>query len=147
MILHAENGFGLVPHAFNCLIIEIDSIDGDVIWKRFGIDGKAVILGGNLHSAACQIFHRLVPSAVAEFQLKCFAAESLTENLMAQADPENWNVVFDQVRNGFDRITERRRISRSGGEANSCRFALKRVFGGSRRRHNADLEPMLAQSP
>jgi hypothetical protein len=64
----------------------VTSISGG---QRVGIDGEAVVLGGDGDSSGAQVLDRLVAAAVAELELEGFAAEGVGEELVAEADAEN----------------------------------------------------------
>ena len=51
VVLHAEDGQALVPHALEGLIVQVDVAELDVGGKRGGVDGEAMILGGDLDLA------------------------------------------------------------------------------------------------
>ncbi len=57
--------------------------------QRLWIDRKTVILRGDRNFAAPQIFHRLVPAAMPEFQFEGRSPEREAENLMAKTNSEN----------------------------------------------------------
>src|SRR5207249_10941108 len=75
-----------------------------------------------------------------------FTTEGLAGTLMAETNPENGNIALDEIGNSFDGITERGRIAGAVGKKNSRWFVLECFFGGSRGRHDAHLEAMLAEA-
>src|SRR6516225_8263251 len=82
MILHAEDRQFLVPHPLDCAVVQVDVCYFNVGRERLSIDDEAVVLCGDRHSSAAQIFYRLVGAAVAEFQFECRSAKGESENLM-----------------------------------------------------------------
>ncbi len=89
VVLYAEDGEVAMAHAFDGAVVEIDVRDFDLRWERVGIDCKAVILRGDRNFSGAEIFHRLVATAVTELELESFTTESVTEDLIAQADAED----------------------------------------------------------
>ena len=89
VVLDAEDRQPLVAHAFEGLVVEVDVAGLDVGGKRGGIDGEAVVLGGDLDLARSLVADRLVGAAVAELELERLAAEGLAQELVAQADAED----------------------------------------------------------
>ena len=86
MILNAEDRFVPVAHAFDGAVVEIDMGDLDVGGQGGGIDGEAVVLGGDGHFATAKVLHRLVAAAMAEFELEGLSAECVPENLVTEAN-------------------------------------------------------------
>ena len=66
MILDAEGGNVLVAEAGDGVVVEVAVGDFEARRERFFLDGKAVILGGNLDLAADDVQHRLVGPAMTE---------------------------------------------------------------------------------
>src|SRR5678816_1117936 len=97
MVLHTIDWLPFVPHALDCLIVQVDTIHAYVRRQRFCVHRETVILRRDLHLAAFEILHRLVSAAMAEFQLERLPAERLPEDLVPQANPENGNVLLYQV--------------------------------------------------
>src|ERR1043166_334838 len=112
MILDAEDRQLLMPHSFNGVVIQINVRDLNTFWQRVRIDGKTVVLRGDGDFAAAQIFYRLVRAAVPEFQFESRSTERETEDLMAEANAENW-CLSHQIFNDFVRVWESRRIART----------------------------------
>ena len=77
MILHTKNRFGLVPHAFDRLVVQVDAIDGDVGRQSSWVHGETVVLRSDFHPAGLLVFHRLIGAAMAELQFEGFAAKGL----------------------------------------------------------------------
>lgn len=78
MVLHAKYRLRFVPHAFNSLVVEIDSINCHVVRQRFRIHGEPVVLRRDFDPAGFKIFHGLIATAMPELELKRFPAESLS---------------------------------------------------------------------
>ena len=89
MVLHAENRLGTMAQSFDGLVVEVDAVDFDFGRKCRGINGKTVVLGGDLDAAGFQILHRLIGPAMAELELESAAAECLAEDLVAEANAEH----------------------------------------------------------
>src|SRR5438874_1199406 len=106
MILNAEDRQFLVPHAFHCVVVQIDMADLDVLRERFGIDCEPVVLRGDRDPAALQIFHRLIRAAMTELEFECRSPERETEDLMAETDSEDWPLAHE-IANGFVGVRKR----------------------------------------
>ena len=70
MVLHAEDGQFFVAHPFNRVVIQIDVTHFDIFRQRLGIDRESMVLCGDCDLAAFQILHRLIRTAMAEFQFE-----------------------------------------------------------------------------
>ena len=112
VILDAGEGIFPVFQALDGLIVQVYVGNSDVAFKRIGIHGEAVILGGYLHLSAFEIFNRLVSSAVPEFKFESFSSEREAQDLVSQADSENgfFPDEFSYVLGG---VFDRGRIPRS----------------------------------
>lgn len=97
MILDAINGFSFVAHALDGLIVEVDAVDLDRIGKGMGIDCEAMVLGSDFDFAGFEVLNGLIGAAMAKFQFKCFSAESLAQDLVAEANAKDGNAGIDQV--------------------------------------------------
>ena len=125
MILHAENRLGLVPHALDRLVVQIDPVHGQLRRQDFGIHGETVVLRRDFDLAGCQILHRLVGAAMAELQFEGFPAERLAENLVAQANPKNRDAAVHERFHFAHNVIERRRVTGAVGEKNARRLVLR----------------------
>ena len=63
--------------------------DFHIVGFGFRIDSKTVILRGNFDLPGGVIDHRLVGTAVAEFELECFASTGQSQQLMPETDAED----------------------------------------------------------
>ena len=89
MILNAENRLAFVSHAFDGPVVQIDAIDRNIGRQGGGIDREAMVLRSDFNFAGLQILHRLVRTAMSEFQFECLAAKRLSQNLMSETDAES----------------------------------------------------------
>src|SRR4051812_30397692 len=89
MILHRKHRPFLVAQTFHGFVVEIDVRDLDVRRKCFGIHRESMILAGDCHFAAAQVFYRLIPAPMAELELEGFSAEGVAQQLMAETDGKN----------------------------------------------------------
>jgi len=69
MVLHREERQLCMTEAFDCLIVQIDVRQFDVIRKGLRIDHKAVVLARDLDLAGEQVLDRVIRAAVSELQL------------------------------------------------------------------------------
>src|SRR3954453_19338953 len=113
MILHTENSFLFVPNSLDSLVVQVDPVHADLRRQRCGIDGETVILRGDFDAAGLEVLHRLIAAPMAELQLERFAAKRLAQDLVPEANTENWHVRLDEITDGFDGVTQRRWIART----------------------------------
>ncbi len=93
-----------MPHSFDRAIVRVDVRHFHVRRERLRIDGEPVVLCGDRHFAAAQIFYRLVGAAVAEFQFECRSAKREAENLMTETNPKDWFLAH-QIAHRFVRVS------------------------------------------
>ena len=68
VVLDAEDGQILVAKTFDGAVVEVHVRDDTAVgFERFLVDGKAMILAGDLDLAGVEILHRLIAAAMAEF--------------------------------------------------------------------------------
>ena len=89
MVLDAEDGQPLVPQALEVWSLRLTWLSSTSPGSVVGIDGEAVVLGGDLDLAGPLVAHRVIGAAVAELELEGLAAEGLAQELVAQADAED----------------------------------------------------------
>ena len=89
MILHAEKGQILVAQTLVGMVIEVQMGDFDLARQEgVRVDAKTMILCRDLHLIGQQVFHWMVRTVVAEFQLEGSAAKSESAKLVAETDAE-----------------------------------------------------------
>ena len=76
VVLDAEDRQARVAEAFEGLVVEVDVAGLDVGGQGRGVDGEAVVLGGDLDLAGALVADRVVGAAVAELELEGRAAEA-----------------------------------------------------------------------
>src|SRR6266480_7783843 len=84
--------------------------DFDIRRERVRIDSKTVILRGDRHFAAAQVFHRLIRAAMSKFQLEGRSAEGEAKHLVPETNPED-RLLAHQIAQGLMRIRDRGRIA------------------------------------
>lgn len=77
VILHTEDGLGLVLEAFQRLIVQVDMGSFHIAWQRVDIDRKPMVLGGDLNLVRELVQHRLIRPTVAELELERLATQSV----------------------------------------------------------------------
>lgn len=68
------------------MIIDINTDDLYFRWTGIRVNGKAMVLDGDIDLASAAIFNRLVSTTVSEFKFIGPGAQGQGENLMAQTD-------------------------------------------------------------
>ena len=135
MILDAEHRFAPVTHAFHGLVVQVDVGRLQFGRKIVQVDGKAVILRGDLDPVGQIIEDRLIRSTMAELELEGLAAQGNPQKLMAQADAENRGLA-DQAVDGVVGIGQRFRIAGSVGQEHPIGFMGQHLLGrGIARKH------------
>src|SRR5512132_725141 len=111
MILHGKERKVPVTESLVGSVVQIDVCDLDLRFvQRFGIDGKSVVLRGDLDFACQQIFDRMVSPTMAKFQLEGLSAERQRDELMTQADTED-GFLADEPPDILDRNLDGGRVS------------------------------------
>ena len=83
MVLHGEDGLGLVGKTFQRAVVQVYVRD-DHIGNVVDIHTETVVLGRDFHMPGREVFNRVVTAVVAEFQLAGRAAQSVAENTEAK---------------------------------------------------------------
>ena len=147
MILHAEQRQFFVAHTFVGVIVQVDVCDFNFPGrKRIGVHGKTVILRGDFHLFGKEILYRVIRAMVAELQLKGFATESETAELMAETNPKDRHLP-DKLFDIFDRIAKRFRITRTVREKDAVRLEAKNFLGRSTCGHDPRFAVMVDEQP
>ena len=116
VILNGEDRQAAMANAFKRVIVEVDVRRFDVGGQCRGIDGKTVVLGGDLHLAAPLVAHRMIRASMAELELERGGSQRQTQQLMTQANAEDrhaapFGAALDQLFQFGDRPFDRRRVS------------------------------------
>ena len=113
MVLNAKDRQALVAHSFHGLIVEVDSIDRNLTGQALWVHRKSMVLGRNLDFARFEIFHWLVGAPVPELELKSFASEGLSEDLVSQTDAKDGHARLNEIVNRLHSVAQGGRITRS----------------------------------
>ena len=69
VILHTEKGQVTMTKSLECLIVEVDVSDFDLIGRqRISVHHETVVLGCNLHLSLREVHYGMISAAVPEFQ-------------------------------------------------------------------------------
>ena len=142
VVLHAEERERAVAQAFQRLVIQVhvrqlDLVGVDRVW----IDGKVVVVRGDLHLAGEVVAHRVVAAVMAEFELVCLAAQGNAGELMAEADSEDRHAA-QEFANGAHGVIDRLRVAGAVGEEDAVGLEVEDILGrglGGNHRHAAAL--------
>src|SRR5262249_58850004 len=96
-----------------------------------GMDGEAVVLGGDLHLAGGHVLHRLVAAVMSELELVGAAAERESEDLVSEADAEHRHVA-EQVGDDLSGAGHRVRVAGTVGQEHAVRTLGQDLAGGRR---------------
>src|SRR6202030_3995782 len=90
VVLHGEQRQIPVAHAFERGVVQIHVRQFDfALRQRIGIDGKVMVMRGDLDPAPRPLLDRMIPAVVAEFQLEGLPSERNSGELMSEANSEN----------------------------------------------------------
>ena len=89
VVLHRKRRQRLVTDAFDRVVVEIDMRYLEALRNRLGQHREVVVLGRDLDSPRLQVLHRMVAAVVTELQAPRLRAARDREELMAQTNPEN----------------------------------------------------------
>ena len=102
MVLHRKNRKAAVPESLQCIIVEVDVGDFNVlVLEAFYGDGKPVVLRGDFNPPRGKVFYRLVCASMPEFQFVGSSPHSDPQKLNPEADSEN-RPVPQKLPDGFD---------------------------------------------
>src|SRR5258708_38729471 len=89
MILDRDDRQGLVSHALDTLVIEVNVSHLNFCRQAVGLHGKAVIMRGDFDVAVAKVFDRLIAAAMTKHELESLAAKRAPQQLMTKTDPES----------------------------------------------------------
>src|SRR5579872_617833 len=147
MILHAEERESAVAHALVGIVIQVEVRDFDLAGRQgIGVDGKAMILGGDLHVAGAHVFHGMIGAVMAKFQLVSAATQGQAAKLVTEANPE-YGHAAEQFADIVHGVSDRFGIAGAVGEENAVGLHGQYVFGGSARRNDVHIAIRVDQQP
>src|SRR5262249_53375914 len=128
---------------FERLVVEIGVGDFDLVGvERIGIDGESMVVRGDLDFAGDFVEHRMICAAMAELQFVRLATNRDAENLVAEANPENW-LAGDQLADLHGLMLKRLGITGAVRQEDAVGFQSQNVFcgrgSGNHREAAADL--------
>src|SRR5450631_2019261 len=91
--------------------------------NREGVHSKSMVLSRYLTFPANQVLYRMIQTAMTMVHFKCRNIFCQGEKLVAQANAKNRLVFFQNLLNGFDRISHSSRITRP---------VRKKIAGGAK---------------
>ena len=83
VVLDRHDGQRPVADALYGAVVQVDVAYLDLRGQAVGVDGVAVVLGGDVDAAGREVPDWVVGAAVAEFQLEGLGAEGAGEDLVA----------------------------------------------------------------
>ena len=122
MVLHRVDRLVDVAQPFDGAVVQIEVRHPRGGRQRVGIDGEAVVLGGDLDGAGVQLLHRMVAAAMPELQLVGLRAERQGHQLVAQTDAEHRHAGVHQLANVVDGVGHRRRIAGAVAQEDAVRL-------------------------
>ena len=117
---------------------------GNGLGQRPEIDGKPVVLGGDLHPTIPQTPDRVIPAVVTKGQLEGARTDGQSEHLVAEADPKDREGPEKAAQRACGRC-ERFRIAGPIGDEDPIGTERKNVVRGGRRRHHFHLETVAGE--
>src|SRR5262245_10138898 len=88
VVLDGQDGVTPVAKPFYGSVVQVDLGNLQIRRERVRIHGVTMVLSGDDHLASRKVFHRLVATAVAKFELERLGTQGEAEYLMPQADSE-----------------------------------------------------------
>ena len=138
MILNAEQRQAAVAQPFQRVVIQVNvSFDHFRFFQRIRINGKIVVVGGDLNFSGFKLLHRMVAAMMPELEFERLAAECDARKLMSEADAED-GLPSHQAANVVHCVGARLGIAGAVGEKNAVGFQRENVFGWSLRGHDRD---------
>ena len=118
VVLHAEHRLMAVGHRRHRAVVEVQMGDVHlVLGKACGVERKPMVLAGDLHLASGAA--GMVESAMAVTKLERFTTEGQTEDLMAEANPEQRQRLLREEATGqLNPMGDSRGVTRTVGEEN-----------------------------
>ena len=109
------------------------------------INRETVVVGGNLHPTGCSVDHWLVDSAVPERQLVGREPEGPPEELVAEADPKEWQAFAQDSLQEFDVGIRCSRIPGAIREKSTNRLERQNVGESGRLRQDVNLKAAVGE--
>ena len=88
-----------MPQPLNGPVKQADMADLDLFRKAVFNYHKAMVLAGDLNPSCVQITHRVIGPAMPLTHLHCCTTKGQSQQLMADTNPENRNIFFQQLGN------------------------------------------------
>lgn len=98
MELHTEVWSAGVANSFVTAIICVDKQFGPIVWKSIRINCETMVLGCDMTFSSHHVGTRDVVPTVSELHLEGICTSSSSQQLMSQADTENWCSVLCHCR-------------------------------------------------
>ncbi len=92
VILNTERIRRSMTHTRDRIVVQVSMRYPETGWQRCLFDGKAMILASDFNLARIDIEDRLVGSAMSKFHFECLGTASQTQQLMSEADAEDWSL-------------------------------------------------------
>ncbi len=112
-----------------------------------GVDGEAVVVGGDLHPSGGPVEHGLVDAAVAVVELVGAVAQGPSEQLVAQADAEEGDAGVEHPAQQLDLAHGRARVAGAVGEEHAVGVQGQDLGEGRRLRQDVDAHAPFGQLP
>ena len=113
--------------------------------QGFFVGCKAVILAGDINFFSREILHRMIRAVMTEFHFHGSAAGRECEQLMAETNAKNGNVVTDNFGNCGNRVVARLRIARTVGKKYAIGLQRDRRLCGCFGRQHGNAATALSQ--
>ncbi len=131
MILDARGSQVFGSDTLDRAVVQIDLGDfGFGTGQGIGIDRVAVVLRCDSYAAIGQVLHWMVAAAVPELEFERLSAQSLTENLVAEADTKQGLLVEQALYGLHDRL-QPCGVARAWTEKNAVRIPSQDFVAGS----------------
>ncbi len=139
VVLDREDGESRVPHPLDGPIVQVHVRQFHLPTRdRVDVDGKAVVLGGDLDLPGVKLLDRMVRPMMAELELVRPTAQGETQNLMPETDPEDRSS-SDEPPRGLNQVRHSLRVAGTVAEKDAVWIIGQDLVSGGEGRDDEDI--------
>ena len=138
MILHAKERQRAMAKTFKRIVVQVDMRQIHLaLLERVRIDGKVMVVRGDLDFARLRMLHRMVAAMMSKFQLVGLAAKRKTNQLMSQTNAEH-RLASGKLADILLRVGQGLGIAGSIRQENTVRLERQHIFRRGLGRNHRD---------